>query len=1162
MFKKAVSFIIMIALIFSLVMFSGTTVFAAGSIAGNSTCEPLSNNLSDEGTADWAHWGLVDTTSFNHKNNVTQEISNYTKLGNGSVIAATTGNDNFKYTWTGGTPTSSATDTQHELWFSGSTGTGFQFTVTAGTDLKTIKIHTSDYNAKLKFEAILSDGSASSYVDYFNNTSGFTQYRIYTITYKANSNNQTLTIKGTIDTLNDQYGGIGLVAATVIDSGGQHTLQALSSNPRYFTSNGSTAIYMTGLSDGFELQDNAWDNNLTFDFSSYLSFLVNHNMNHIRLWCVDGTRSTNGNNSYLATPMPFARVSGHGNANDGQYKFDLTQFNQSYFDRIRSRCIAAGNDGIYVQIMLFQGWTGVNNSIYWPYNVFNSSNNINGINGDTNSNGTGEETQNLSIKAVTDIQEKYIKKVIDTVNDLDNVMYEIDNEAGTKDFQCHMTDIIHAYEKGRNQHPIVMSCASSFTNTDLYGSTAEAIEPDTASGTIDYVNNPVDTDGTKVVDHDTDHTNALNNTDPKIPWRSFLRGYNVILLDQDVPFDLTSGSSWNSIRNACARTSYWASNINLAHMPPQDSKSQTNYCLANIGSEYLVYQPNSSSFWVNFPSAATYNYTWYNPATGSTVQTGSVSVTSGNNTFTLPGSFGDTSVGEVLYLIINGATPTPTATAISTPTPAPADTTVDFQAYTTNGQAVNGTYDGIDWGSGQCAVWGDFGSRVMYLTGSPKSITLPSGAYIKQLKIATWNPSYPSVTITQGSNSKSLTVTTSMSTYTTGWSSAPSTTVTITTNSTDPGCIAFDDIVYGYGAASTSTPTPTYTPTPTPTPTSTPTPTPTSNGRDAFSQVEAESYDSQSGIQAESCSDIGGGQDVGFINSGDYAVYNNINFDGGATGFQARVASNASGGNIEIRLDSPSGSLAGTCTVSGTGGWQTWTTVNCGVSGASGTHNLYLVFTGQSGYLYNLNWFKFTSSATPTPTPTPAATATPTPTPAATATPLLSDDFEDGNANGWTSGSGTWSVATDGSTKVYRQSDNTVANARSVAGRSSWSNYEITAKVKTESFDSGGYAGVGLNVRYQDSSNYYYFFYYKNDGTLKIQKYVGGTATTLASANFTFNTGTWYTFKAVVNGSDLELWVDGNQKLITTDSTYTQGSIAVAAHRSDSKFDDISVVAK
>jgi arabinoxylan arabinofuranohydrolase len=139
------------------------------------------------------------------------------------------------------------------------------------------------------------------------------------------------------------------------------------------------------------------------------------------------------------------------------------------------------------------------------------------------------------------------------------------------------------------------------------------------------------------------------------------------------------------------------------------------------------------------------------------------------------------------------------------------------------------------------------------------------------------------------------------------------------------------------------------------------TPTPTPGPSSAFTQIEAESYNNQSGIQNESCSE--GGQDVGYIENGDYVVYNNIDFGGGAVSFQARVASATGGGNIEIRLDSITGPLVGTCSVAGTGGWQTWVTATCNVSGAGGTHNLYLKFSGGSGYLLNVNWFQFISGA-------------------------------------------------------------------------------------------------------------------------------------------------------------------------------------------------------
>jgi len=132
----------------------------------------------------------------------------------------------------------------------------------------------------------------------------------------------------------------------------------------------------------------------------------------------------------------------------------------------------------------------------------------------------------------------------------------------------------------------------------------------------------------------------------------------------------------------------------------------------------------------------------------------------------------------------------------------------------------------------------------------------------------------------------------------------------------------------------------------------------------AFSQIEAESYSSQMGIQNVTCNE--GTEAVGCTENGDYAVYSNVDFETGATGFLARASSAANGGNIELRLDNITGTLIGTCEISGTGDWQNYIDAKCNVSGASGKHDLYLKFTGESGFLINFNWFKFTKETIPT----------------------------------------------------------------------------------------------------------------------------------------------------------------------------------------------------
>ncbi len=129
--------------------------------------------------------------------------------------------------------------------------------------------------------------------------------------------------------------------------------------------------------------------------------------------------------------------------------------------------------------------------------------------------------------------------------------------------------------------------------------------------------------------------------------------------------------------------------------------------------------------------------------------------------------------------------------------------------------------------------------------------------------------------------------------------------------------------------------------------------------RNPFLRNEAEIFFEQSGIQSEGSSDEGGGSDIGFIENGDWIWYTSLDFETAALSFDARVASNAGGGNIELRLDSLTGDLIGTCDVPGTGGWQTWQTMSCNITETTGVHDLYLVFKGGGGFLFNINWWQF-----------------------------------------------------------------------------------------------------------------------------------------------------------------------------------------------------------
>ena len=76
-------------------------------------------------------------------------------------------------------------------------------------------------------------------------------------------------------------------------------------------------------------------------------------------------------------PHPWERT-GPGLARDGKPKFDLARYNPEYFDRMRTRVSAARDQGVYVSIMLFEGWE-LQYTDAWRFHPFNGPNNMNGI---------------------------------------------------------------------------------------------------------------------------------------------------------------------------------------------------------------------------------------------------------------------------------------------------------------------------------------------------------------------------------------------------------------------------------------------------------------------------------------------------------------------------------------------------------------------------------------------------------------------------------------------------------------------------------------------------------------------------------------------------------------------------------------------------------------
>ncbi len=463
-------------------------------------------------------------------------------------------------------------------------------------------------------------------------------------------------------------------------------LQVDTTNPRYFADADGNIVYLTGSHTWSNLQDNGGgDPPPVFDYNQYLDFLEAHNHNFFRLWTWEEARWTTetSDTNYWFNPAPPFQRTGPGVSLDGKPKFDLTKLNQAYFDRMRARVEAAGQRGIYVSIMLFNGWSvsnakggfALNNP--WQGHPFNRNNNINGIDGDPNRNNSGEESHTLDIPAITAIQEAYITKVIDTVNDLDNVLYEISNESADSStaWQYQMINLIKRYEATKpQQHPVGMTVEYfGGDNERLFDSPADWISP---NGPL-Y--DPITADGRKVIFHDTDHLCGICG-DRDWVWMAFTRGLNPIFMDGydgagygvgGNGFDFNN-PTWVSLRQNLGYTRAFAQRMNMALMTPQNELASTQYCLANPASThaaYLVYVPDGGAVTVDLSATSgPLTVEWFNPTTGTSSNGGTIQ---GGRPETFTAPFLD---DAVLYLYQPGAGVTPTASPVGTQTPHPSST--------------------------------------------------------------------------------------------------------------------------------------------------------------------------------------------------------------------------------------------------------------------------------------------------------------------------------------------------------------------------------------------------------------------------------------------------------------------------------------------------------
>lgn len=465
-------------------------------------------------------------------------------------------------------------------------------------------------------------------------------------------------------------------------------------NPRYFTvasadSGVRRAVYLTGshiwnnLQDGMGPGSDCAEHAEPFDFDAYIRFLKERGHNFIRLWRWEQFKSqaAGGTHHLCMAPQPWART-GVGEAKDGKPKFDLNSFDEAFFTRLRERVAAAGREGIYVAVMLFDGW-GLHLSPA-PDNVeghpFFGDNNVSGINITSI-----KDYQVLPLDAlVRSFEETYIRKVVDTLHDMPNVLWEVANESpgggsvdkafarmlGLKEppdwgdstqWQYWVIDVVKQHESRQGYTPRPIGMTMQFpvadqtkVNDPLYGSRAEWISPGyddemfrdgghpmaPEAKPSRWYDDPPAGDGRKVVISDTDHF-APGKGDPLWAWKSFIRGHHTILMDfgliGGMQSDDPSFQAFEATRYAMGDTRRYADRMNLVDMTPRGDLASTGYALANPGREYLVLQPDEENRSIEVGLVAgTYQVEWHSIATRDTTQAEPLSAPDGKVSLTAP----------------------------------------------------------------------------------------------------------------------------------------------------------------------------------------------------------------------------------------------------------------------------------------------------------------------------------------------------------------------------------------------------------------------------------------------------------------------------------------------------------------------------------------------
>ena len=477
---------------------------------------------------------------------------------------------------------------------------------------------------------------------------------------------------------------------------------SVAGNGHYFEYNGKP-VFLVGLGSWTPINHN------DFDYVAHNQWYQLYGINYNRI-----TLTSTWYTDHLKHVFPWNRSTTAG-ANDGGNKFELNDWDPVFWDRLKGYLQDCEDRGIIVCIQFFDECSVEAGSKRWNHHPFNPQNNINSIPDlDTtdasysSSTGWSKTFYNVNNSVLMTLQDIYMQKLLDETSQYENVIYEMANEYGGEGstqfpghfaWPQHWIEFFNDYETANGVQLLLtnMPFGEDYDQAEYFAvsgiDSIDAYRQFPSYRDVQGVNDFLGAHYNKgkpifagKIGNDVGEERGNVNDNRKRLWTLFVSGgagsgikgscWGIV----DWTDDRTMEEMVSNIHN------FIETGVEFWDMTPSDNliTSGTAYCLANVGTEYVVYLPDGDSVTVDLSGArGTLNVEWYNPKDGTYYAERHV-IGGGRESFTPP--FTD----DAVLHISTDAFP-PRTTSVITPTPNEAGWNNVTQVVVTFFRADNGT---------------------------------------------------------------------------------------------------------------------------------------------------------------------------------------------------------------------------------------------------------------------------------------------------------------------------------------------------------------------------------------------------------------------------------------------------------------------------------------